>query len=212
MFTIIEAPIGSYLNGVIYALYHKDLPKFYIGSSINIKHRIYQHIDSVKNKCESKEIVKLENWQYLIIERYPCNNRQELCMREQYYIDLNINKVVNKRKAYSTAEELAQQNLDNSKAYYHKNKSTVIQKQVDRGMFYCECKLSVQMRVHTRHLRSLEHKDRMKIINGLNFDVPNKYNCICGLHIDCLDNSWKRNKHLTSPKHDSFMKLINSLK
>jgi hypothetical protein len=53
----------------------------------------------------SKKILKYGNAQIILIENYPCNNKDELRAREQYWIDKTPN-IVNKLSAYTGTKEI----------------------------------------------------------------------------------------------------------
>ena len=54
-------------------------------------------------KCASFDIIERGDWSMFLVENYPCNNKEELLMRERHYIENNecLNK---KRPIVSVAE------------------------------------------------------------------------------------------------------------
>ena len=65
----------------------------YIGSTVNFKHRVYQHRYNSK-KSESKLYQSIrknggfENYRVEIIEEFPCLNSIEARSRERFYYDM----------------------------------------------------------------------------------------------------------------------------
>ena len=78
-----------YLNGKIYRTYSKRLPKLqYIGSTIKtLDIRFCGHYSRPTNNMMSKLFGKYEDVVIELIEDFPCFNRDQLCYREQYYIN-----------------------------------------------------------------------------------------------------------------------------
>src|SRR4051794_11410989 len=42
--------------------------------------------------------------EFYVIENYPCNDRKELRIREEYWIEQNKDNCINKKRAYSSPE------------------------------------------------------------------------------------------------------------
>ena len=83
---------NKYSKSVIYAISKKGdkLNKCYIGSTTQLVHdRIYQHIDAkLKNIFIGIKSINDFNEKYIIheVEKYPCNNKYELQLKEDYWI------------------------------------------------------------------------------------------------------------------------------
>jgi hypothetical protein len=105
--------VKDYSQSIIYIIHHKDdLEKeiSYIGSTTNLYHRTALH----KHQCNTqtakgyntkkyqhiRENGGFENWVINEIEQYPCNNREEIEKREQYWVDF-YESTLNKRKPYT---------------------------------------------------------------------------------------------------------------
>ena len=93
------------------------MENFYVGSTNYVKlcsrlgkHRGYLRDymnGSSLNYCTSMEILINENYKMLLLEPYPCKNRDELRMREQEWMDkLRCDKMVNKQNAYISKEDI----------------------------------------------------------------------------------------------------------
>jgi hypothetical protein len=87
----------NYNNTVIYKIYCKDtnIKDFYIGHSADFETRKASHISTSyskqKYKCKLYHCISnnggINNWDFEIIEKYPCENITEASKREQYWID-----------------------------------------------------------------------------------------------------------------------------
>ena len=108
---------NSYKNGKIYKIIDNTNGNFYVGSTNYVKlcsrmgkHRGYlkEYMNGSSLKyCASMEILINENYKILLLEPYPCKNRDELRMREQEWMDkLRCDKMVNKYNAYISKEDI----------------------------------------------------------------------------------------------------------
>lgn len=106
----------DYSKGKIYIIIDNDnisLP--YIGSTIQLlRERLRKH--KSRKTCSCMDIINRNNFKMEVLEHYPCNNIEELRIREQYWID----KIdcCNKQKAFQTKEE----RREYEKRYFEKNK------------------------------------------------------------------------------------------
>lgn len=120
-------------NSVIYIMRCKDGNCLftYTGSTANFTQRKASHKTSC-NSVNSKKYNYLlyqtiranggwDNWTMAIIEIFPCESKQHLCVREQFYIEQQENKV-NSNRAFATNED----RLNNAKEYYQTNREEII--------------------------------------------------------------------------------------
>ena len=107
---------NSYKNGKIYKIIDNTNGNFYVGSTNYVKlcSRLGKHRGYLKEYMNgssqtyyaSMEILINENYKILLLEPYPCKNRDELRMREQEWMDkLRCDKMVNKYNAYASKED-----------------------------------------------------------------------------------------------------------
>jgi len=99
----------NYKNGKIYKILDFTNNNFYVGSTT--KQYLSQRLEKHKNYYKeyekgrggyitSMEILDNCNYQIFLLEDYPCNSKDALRTREQYYIDkLRCDKMVNKTNA-----------------------------------------------------------------------------------------------------------------
>ena len=96
----------DYTNSIIYMLvntFDKDKKNIYIGTTTNWTVRKYQH----KRRCNDetdrgynwkiyryiRKTGGFQNWEMILIEKYPCNTDIELSRRERYYIEYYNSKL-----------------------------------------------------------------------------------------------------------------------
>jgi len=153
--------------GLIYIIKHKndDTKKVYIGSTINLKHRINEHKSTCNNEKSKNYNYKLyqylrENggfymFEIIILECYVCNFNHELHDREDDYIKMYDNNL-NSKRAYLTRQEYKKRLNEKCKKYRDKNKQ-IINEQRKKEKITCECGSIVRKNDITRHLRTLKH-------------------------------------------------------
>ena len=114
----------NYQNGKIYKIINEDNEIIYIGSTA-------QELlcDRYKNHK-----LKAPNHKIILIQNYPCNSKQELCMKEQQIIEQYSN-LLNKYKAFSSEEEKKEyykynknERLEYQKQYIKQNKEIINEK------------------------------------------------------------------------------------
>ena len=120
----------DYKSGKIYKIVSEIGNCIYYGSTIkplNIRlsnHKSYFNRGIYRN---SGDVLKYQDYKIVLVEEYPCNNKQELCKREGWYI--SNNKCVNKYIAGRTKKQYA---LDN-KQYYKQYKK---QYRIDNKQYF----------------------------------------------------------------------------
>jgi hypothetical protein len=98
----------NYQNGKIYKIVCDDSENIYIGSTTKeklsqrmAKHKSHHndYLDGKGRFISSFIMLEKQNPRIILIENYPCNNKDELRMREQYWIDQFRNICINKINA-----------------------------------------------------------------------------------------------------------------
>ena len=139
----------NYENAKVYKIVCNVTNKIYVGSTCKkLCQRIAAHRTEFKSWKSGKrryitsfEIIENENYDIILLELFPCNSKEELHMRERYYIDLL--ECVNKVKPLQTPKEYyvkhteaiskknkiiydlnKEEKKEKSKIYYEKNKET----------------------------------------------------------------------------------------
>ena len=94
----------NYNNGKIYKIVSNQTDLIYIGSTTqSLSQRKAIHLSDKYNTCSSREILQYEDARIILIEKYSCNDNEELKQREQYFMDkfrAEGFKLVNKQRAF----------------------------------------------------------------------------------------------------------------
>jgi len=180
----------NYQKTKIYKIESHVGDKVYIGSTAKeyLSQRFQQHKNAYKQwkkgmggKVSSYELFEEygpENCQIILIESFPCNNKDEKNKRECHFIkEFNcVNKVIITR----TKQQYYQDNKDiiaeQRKDYYHDNKDNIIEHMKEyyqdnkdkiiehrKQIFDCECGCKITITCKARHNRSKKHMDRLKL-------------------------------------------------
>ena len=111
----------NYQNGKVYKIINEKNEIIYIGSTsqelLCDRYKTHKH--------------KTPNHKIILIENYPCNSRQELCMREQQVIEEHDN-LLNIMKAYQSREDRKEYKKQKDKKYNEKNKKEILEKNKKR--------------------------------------------------------------------------------
>jgi hypothetical protein len=180
----------DYSKGLIYKIVCKDLEckDIYVGSSTNFTKRKTNHKSNCYNENQPHYNLKLyqtirqnggwDNWEMLEVEKYPCNDGNELRARERVkYEELKANmniqypnrtikewNVVNKDKKNKQWKKYFNKNKDkiNSKKRqtYNENKEKISEKRKEK--IECECGLYYTGSHKLRHQSSNKHIQLMK--------------------------------------------------
>jgi hypothetical protein len=116
----------NYQQGKIYRIIDNTNGNIYVGSTCKktLAQRLSQHNFEYKKYCNSLcyyvvssfDILKNGDYKISLIEDFPCDNKDQLRAREQYWIDNT--DCINKKSAFLTSEQREQYN----KNYYQQNK------------------------------------------------------------------------------------------
>jgi hypothetical protein len=128
----------DYSNGVIYKIIQRDgKGEFYIGSTCNLKHRTQQHKTACNlQNCDKFHYTLYEyiranggwiNWQVEKIEDFACESKEELEIRERYWIEkerpsLNCRKPAAIALFESEREYRRHLIAENPEAYYKRKR------------------------------------------------------------------------------------------
>ena len=126
----------------------------YIGSTINYYKRKGQH-KSNRNDCESKNIIKNNNYKFNILEEFYCNYELSKLLKEQYYLD-NLENI-NLQKALTLTKK---KKSERRKDYRKKNDINIKLKYKQK--YECICGANVVINGKQRHFRSKKHLDYLR--------------------------------------------------
>ena len=146
----------NYRNGKIYKLVNNVDDEIYVGSTCNtLRQRLGGHKKDAKQRSylvyQHLNDIGMDNVEIILIEAFPCDNKDVLHARERYWIDTlkpSLNKQVptrtdaeyrqdNKDKITLYKKEYQQANKDKlalrKKDYYQANKDTIELKRKGRN-------------------------------------------------------------------------------
>ena len=145
--------------GFIYRIFclNNDIKECYIGSCWDIKKRMDNHKSNCANingpgyNYSVYSFIRVNggwiNWNY---EYYIVNviDKTDLGMKEQERMDIEVNPILNGRRAYTDTVEYKQRN----KQYYIDNKASLNEK------YICDCGGKYTKQNKARHYKSPKHQ------------------------------------------------------
>jgi hypothetical protein len=179
----------DYANTIIYKIVCNDLSitDCYVGHTTDFVRRKSCHKYICKNEKDEKHNLKIykairdnggwTNWCMITIEKYPCKDVYEACIRERYYyeqLNSNLNMVFpqrNKKEYYVANRE---QIISNTHIYADSHKNEISQRnklykvlnkeqlKINRSKpSVCECGRKINHQNKTEHLKTKIHNDLM---------------------------------------------------
>ena len=120
----------NYQKGKIYRIVCNTTDETYIGSTVQtLSRRLATHNGDYRRWKRKKRryissftILERENYQIVLLEAYPCNNKEELCFRERFYIEKYPQCLNRIRRPITTSEE-QHERFDN---WYENNKPELL--------------------------------------------------------------------------------------
>jgi len=208
--------MSKYQRGKIYKIIDNITGKVYFGSTIEPKlaRRLNGHIATFKSYKQGKgsyvssfEIFENNDYVIVLVELFPCDSKDELFMRERFYIENN--ECVNKKRPILTIQETEHYNQD----YYNEHKEELLQYQQE---YYKENKeqiLTYQKDYSQTHKEQVKQykikysqKEDSKIKKQQYRDTHKEQSnkkmlCECGITIIARSI----NKHRQTKKHNELM-------
>ena len=180
----------NYQLGKIYKIIHLDTNECYIGSTCEptLAQRLAKHVANHKaytkgtgGYCTSYIIIEKDDYDIILIENYPCNNRDELHARESHFTQTVA--CVNKIKNQGIINEIGQQEYQ--KEYRKENKDCLKEYDKQYHLHNKEKKQEYNKLYHEAKKDSLKQQQNAK------------YLCCCGgTYMHC-----NKSKHLNTHKH-----------
>jgi len=168
----------NYKLGKIYAIECNVTGQKYIGSTCEptLAKRLTKHVGSYKcylkgtfyNYISSFKIFENGDYCIVLLEKYPCDTKDELLARERYWC--NELECINQRKNQGMYHELGKKGYD--KQYREKNIDMIHAKYNEKHNCTCGGKYTVAHK--QKHIRSAKHQQYLyylkykTIIDGLN--------------------------------------------
>lgn len=171
----------NYKNGCVYKIISKNSDKIYIGSTTqDLNQRLKEHISDSKRKDKRKvslshQIIELDNYEIILIERIECNNKKELQEKERFYIekyrDICVNKYIPTKTKKEWLNENKQHMIEYRKNYYMNHKEEI--KKWSEEYYK---KHSEQKKQYAANYKNLH-------CNDINEKMKQKIKCECGASI-----------------------------
>ena len=167
----------DYQLGKIYKIECNVTGKVYIGSTCEptLARRLTKHVGNYRcylngtyHYVSSFDILQNEDYCIVLLEKYPCNTKDDLYARERYYT--NHIDCVNKIKGQGMTNELGRKGYN--KQYHEKNKDMIHAKKNEKHD--CICGNSYTYNHKARHEKTKKHQQYLyylkykTIIDGLN--------------------------------------------
>ena len=150
--------MNKFHNSKIYKLNDNTNNQVYIGSTIQtLQQRLQGHKSGAKTSkegygCASKSIIDNGDYNIELLEEFSCENKRELLIKEQEYINLFIN-CINKVNSHT----------DPKKRYLlNRDKILINKREYDKKYIKCECGGGYCMSHRARHLTSNKCKEYFK--------------------------------------------------
>lgn len=200
----------DYSKGKIYKLVNNVDDKIYVGSTTNpLYARLCTHKNDSKKYPNRKvyyhinEIGGWNNISIILIEEYPCENREQLNLREKYWFESlkpDLNFQVPARTQTEYREDNKNKIKDNGKNYRNKNKSKI---EETKKKYYDNNLLSIQDYKKKYYDNNKDHileKSKINYEKNKEF-LKIKYECICGSR---CTNGYKL-EHEKTIKHQKYI-------
>ena len=199
----------DYKNACIYKICCKDpnIKDVYIGSTCNLIRRRAEHKSYCYNKKNSKYILPVyrfirdhggwDNWIVLKIKDTPCDNKDELRLKEREEFEkigakLNSQYPQRSAKEYNSSPETKEQ----SKKWYIEHKEEILEKM--------KVKYNENKEEFIEKVKKYNEKNREKILENQREKGKEKVECPCGSVVSRSNLS----KHKKSLKHQNYLKSL----
>jgi hypothetical protein len=182
----------NYQLGKVYKIISDDFNKIYIGSTcckylcMRFAIHMLDYNTWKKNpekyrrkRTSSFKILKYNNCKIILIENYPCNSKDELISREQYWIDKNKDICINMKRAKCINKKECQKEyhkkhyyknknkiIEANNKYYKNNREKVLERMAEKHLcIYCN--ENIAHHNFPRHLRTKKHIENEKFFDSL---------------------------------------------
>ena len=126
----ITLSMNRYDDGKIYKVVSDQTTDVYYGSTCSTLYDRYArhtHYYRIGRACSIKRILKYDDSKIVLVENFPCNNKDELLRRERYYIENNdcVNIQVPLRTVKEYYDDYQQEIIAQKKEYRAVNKEKI---------------------------------------------------------------------------------------
>lgn len=203
----------NYKNGKVYKIVCNESGLCYVGSTCEkylstrlSKHKSdykkYLHDDTNHYYVTSYEVLKLNNFDIILIEKYPCESKEELYARERFYIETTecVNKYVPCRTSQEYYKDNKEKLLENVKNYRLKNIEKI--REYDRKRVALRKEYKKDYDKNYREQNQDKIKEYSKSYRQTHKNIRNTeiINCECGLTYQKCSKA----RHLKSKTHQQF--------
>jgi len=199
----------DYSNTCIYKLVHIDDlndENIYVGHTTNIVQRKYKHKSSCGNPNNKEYNLKVyqfirenggwDQWNMILIEKYPCNDVYEAIARERYW-KRELNSTLNTQEPGRTIKEYNEENKEKiherNNQYYKGNKDKILKERKQYRENNHDKMLEQYKTNYNKHRGQILEKKSEKIT------------CECG----SIVRSGEIARHRKSKKHQEWLKNNN---
>ena len=228
--------MSNYQNGTIYKIVCKDssITDCYVGSTTNNSKRKSTHKSACNNDGNKKYNYPVyrfirdnggwENWEFVLLEDYPCNKKKQLNIRERYWFE-KLNATLNDRyperrnrketlnayrsktetkehyKEYYNRPEIKEHRKEYEKQYYNRPEIKEHRKEKNKE-YYNIPENKQRIKEQQKEYRNRpENKQYMKEYHRL------KYTCnACNKELTLIN----KNRHEKSQKHIGNLEKLKS--
>ena len=207
----------NYNNSKVYKIISDHTDKIYIGSTCStLSKRIYEHKANYKSYQNGKyhnvtsfDLISLGDVDIILIEDYPCKNKNQLHARERYWMEQNKNIIVNNHMPTRTKKEYREENKEQlnekNKEYYNQNKEVILEKCKD---YYIENKEKITNRVKDYRENNYkvisERQKKYRILNSDKIKERKSKICQCECGVQYTHDHLAR--HIQSQLHQQNIK------
>jgi len=167
----------NYQNSKIYKIESLIGNCVYYGSTTNkyLSTRMGKHRHN-NNTCVSRKVLEYDDAKIILVETYPCNDKNELTARECYYIKNNdcVNKQIPGRTDKQYRIDNKEKKINTARIYYIKNKEKIkeqvkqyaqLNKEKLNKKHNCECGGKYTKKHKKNHMKTKKHINYIKNSN-----------------------------------------------
>ena len=203
---------------IIYKLCCKDpnIKLTYVGATTNFPNRKGEHKSCCNNHKSKKNNLKVyrtirenggwDNFEMIMLEKYPCKDQIESDARERYWLE--------KLSASLNTEVPGRTKSEYNKKWWAENTEKMRLRKQERyknnlekfnRKYTCECGVTLILRIKTVHEKTKQHQHWLKtgehkVVKG------EQYTCGCGVTL----TKTKKKRHETSKGHQKWLASSSS--
>jgi hypothetical protein len=215
-------------KAIIYAIKSYKITDIYIGSTIKYKERQKQHFNNKDLNNTSLRIISQGDAYFEILEEFEYNNNKDIFIKEQYYLDLYKDNIVNCRSPYRDENtidcgyfgELDYYNTNigciTEKAFIHETIRAFWREQsIKHNKWIEEYKQDINYKKSLESYKTYNNnKCISRICNSDNiiFEIENVNNIEGNNKKECIKNSLKFIGHILLKNIDNITQFITYIK